>query len=132
MRTINHVMHNGLELALVPLGRFAAKGHALIYADDLVMLDALGLSLVWNRNRLNGTVFAPASRASGGNVQVARVLLDLGEGRIVRYRNGNPTDLRRENLQVCDGNAVRRDREFLTPKQDRRPWGPPIEHSYAA
>lgn len=132
MRTIIHVDHDGRELALVPLGRWGTKGHAVIYADDLAMLEGLGLSLVWNRNSLSGTVFAPAPRASGGNVQVARVLLDLGEGHIVRYLNGDPTDLRRENLCVSDGNAIRRDRDFLTPKDRRRAWGPPVEHRHGA
>jgi len=131
VRTITHVTHGGRELALVPLGRWASKGHAVIYTDDLTMLENLGLSLVWNRNSLSGTVFAPAAKASGGNVQVARVLLDLGEGQIVRYLNGDPTDLRRENLSVVDGNAVRRDRDFLTPKDRRRPWGPPVEHEFS-
>lgn len=132
MRTIDHVTHDGQDLALVPLGRFASKGHAVISADDLAMLEDLGLSLVWNRNALNGCVFAPAARASGGNVQVARVLLDLGEGQMVRYLNGDPTDLRWDNLAIVEGNAVRRDRDFLTPRDQRRAWGPPVTHRFAA
>lgn len=130
MRTIDHVDQNGQKLALVPLGRFGSKGYAVIESADLIMLEALGLSLAWNRNQLTGTVFAPAVKASGGNVQVARVLLDLGPGQIVRYENGDPTDLRRQNLSVVDGNAIRRDRVYLTPRSQRRRWGPAIEHRH--
>lgn len=130
MKIIDHVQHAGRHLALVPLGRFGSKGYAVIEADDLNMVEALGLSLAWNRNQLTGTVFAPAVKASGGNVQVARVLLDLGEGQIVKYLSGDPTDLRRQNLSVVDGNAIRKDRDFLTPKAERRPWGPAIEHRF--
>lgn len=130
MRIIDHVCHAGVDLALVPLGRFGNRGYAVIEADDLSTLEALGLSMAWNRNQQTGTVFTPAVKASGGNVQVARVLLDLGPGQIVRYANGDPTDLRRQNLSVVDGNAIRRDRDFLTPKLERRKWGPSVEHRH--
>lgn len=46
MRTIDHVITNGRDLALVPLGRFGSKGHAVIDTDDLAMLEDLGLSLI--------------------------------------------------------------------------------------
>jgi hypothetical protein len=131
-RTIRHTIDGGgLRVALVPLGRTGEKGTAVILDDDLALLESLGLSMRWNRNRGTGVVVAPASGSSGGSVQVARVLLDLGPGENVRYRNGDPTDLRRGNLEVNpDGYAVRRDRDFLTPKESRKCWGPAIQHEY--
>lgn len=131
-RVIKHVTDDqGRAVALVPLGRLGEKGTAVIDDDDLIELTALGLSLRWNRHAGTGVVFAPASGSSGGNVQVARVLLDLGPGENVRYLSGDPTDLRRNNLAVNpEGNAVRRDRDYLTPADRRRQWGPAVEHDY--
>src|SRR5690606_15531058 len=76
---------------------------------------------------------APTSASSGGSVQVARVLLDLGPGQNIHYRNGDPTDLRRDNLEINpEGNAIRRDRDYLTPPEKRKAWGPPVEHVFEA
>lgn len=115
-------------LAFVPLGVRGAKGVAVVHDDDLSMLEDLGLSMRWNRHPDTGAVFAPAPRASGGNVLVSRVLVNAGPGQNVTYRNGDPSDLRRENLSVVSGNATRRDRNYLTPKSDRKAWGPSVEH----
>ncbi|MHA6690555.1 hypothetical protein [Devosia sp. A449] len=129
-RTIQHA-GDGNEISFVPIGQFASKGVAVIDTEDLLMLEELGLSLAWNRNSRTGYVFAPAARAVGRSVQVARVLLDCGPGENVRYLNGDPTDLRRSNLSVNpEGNATRRDRDFLTPKAERRAWGPKAQHEY--
>lgn len=116
-------------LAYVSLGTRGEKGVAVIAEADLAMLESLGLSLRWNRHPRTGAVFAPAGKASGSNVLVARVLLDAGKGENVRFKNGDPTDLRRDNL-ILDktGYATRRDRDYLTPAQDRRAWGPSVEH----
>lgn len=131
-RIIRHTIDEGGQpVALVPLGREGEKGLALVDEDDLEMLTAIGLSLKWNRNLPTGVVIAPARRSSGCNVQVSRVILDCGPGENVRYRNGDPTDLRRENLEINRaGYAVRRDRDFLTPKDNRRTWGPAVEHEW--
>jgi hypothetical protein len=131
-RVILHTVdEGGLRVALVPLGRKGEKGSAIILEDDLAYLESLGLSMRWNRNSGSGVVVAPAGGSTGGSVQVSRVLLDLGPGQNVRYRNGDPTDLRRENLDINpEGYAVRRDRDLLTPKEKRKAWGPPVEHEY--
>lgn len=122
---------DGHRVALVPLGRTGTKGIAVILEDDLSLLESLGLSLRWNRNHSSGVVVAPAGGSSGGSVQVSRVLLDLGPGENVRYVNGDPTDLRRHNLDINpEGYAIRRDRDFLTPKEKRKAWGPAIQHEY--
>lgn len=131
-RVIRHVEDGGgLRAALVPLGRASSKGVAIIEEEDLALLQELGLSLAWNRNPTTGVVVAPAGAASGNRVQVARVLLDLGPGENVRYLSGDPTDLRRSNLEVNpEGWAIRRDRDFITPKGKSRQWGA-IAHEWS-
>lgn len=127
-RTIQHTQEG---VSFVPIGQFARKGLAVIDTADLVLLEELGLSMAWNRHAQTGYVFAPAANASGGSVQVARVLLDCGPGENVSYENGDPTDLRRSNLSVNpDGNATRRDRDYLTPKAERKRWGQQVQHEY--
>jgi len=103
-RSILHTTDGGgRKVALVPLGRKADRGNAIIDDADLTLLEALGLSLRWNRHSVTGVVFAPAGHGSGGNVQVARVLLDCGPGENVSYLNGDPTvRVRRDDK----GNAV--------------------------
>lgn len=47
-RTIVHMeTQSGRKVAFVPLGRSGAKGSAVIYEDDLLLLQELGLSLSW-------------------------------------------------------------------------------------
>lgn len=124
------MQEGGRKVAFVPLGRSGAKGSAVIYEADLLLLQELGLSLSWNRNPTSGVVVAPAKLASGDRIQVARVLLDLGAGQNVRYLNGDPTDLRRSNLEVNqEGWAIRRDRDFITPKGKGKQWGI-VQHEY--
>lgn len=133
MRTVIHTLDEaGRKVCLVPLGRNGEKGSAIIEETDLTLLvDELGLSLRWNRIAKTGAVVAPAGNASGGNIQASRALLDLGPGENVRYLNSDPTDLRRSNLAVnYDGWATRRDRDFLTPKDRRKKWGPDPEHIF--
>lgn len=88
-----------------------------LYLEDYEYLMGLGLSPAWNLSP-KGYVSAPAYRAKGGQIGVARVLLDAGPGDLVRYYDGNPSNLRRENLSLAAGVgwSTRRDRDFLTPK----------------
>lgn len=106
----------GREIAHVPL---ATGQTATLYRRDLDMLTANGLSLAWTFNpNGQGTAYvraAEAGRASGGLVGVARLILNAGRGAIVRYRDGNRLNLRRENLYVASGKAARRDRDYLAP-----------------
>ena len=73
-RVIVHTIDgDGHRVALVPLGRTGEKGTAVILEDDLALLESLGLSMRWNRNRGTGVVVAPAGGSSGGCVQVSRM-----------------------------------------------------------
>lgn len=103
----------------VPLGKYGQKGHALVDRDDWEFLQKLGVSTAWNLSTY-GTVIAGAARAPGRNVRIGRVLLDLGAGKVVKYRDGDPKNLTRDNLYVEDGSATVRDRLFLTPSHEQR------------
>lgn len=104
----------------IPLGPNGSKGVAHIERDDWMFLLKLGLSPNWYLSP-SGHPTVAAHRAKGGRVTVSRVLLDAGPRQTVRFVDGNPRNLRRENLQLCDnGSATRRDRDFLTPENLRR------------
>jgi hypothetical protein len=107
---------DGREIVYIPL---AGKGEATLYHDDFERLQELGLSLSWNRLP-NGYVTAPAYKAPGKSIQVARVILDAGPFERVKYINGDPTDLRSKNLCLLSGGgASRRDRDFISAKPRR-------------
>ncbi len=111
---------NGSVLIRVPLkGSKGLKGYAEINKDDWDFLGKLGASTAWNLSAY-GTVIAGAARAPGRNVRIGRVLLDAGPGQIVRYRDGNPLNLRRSNLYLDKGSALGRDRLWLTPTESKR------------
>ena len=102
------------ELVQVPLGR-TGSAFATLYKSDFEYLLSIGLSKSWNTYP-NGIVTAPAYRAKGSQVTVARVLLDADIGENVQYVDGDRLNLRRENLRLVNGGwATRRDRDFLTP-----------------
>ena len=116
-------MSNALNNSIVvqvKLGVNESKGMAELYQEDVDFLIRLGLSMTWGRLD-RGYVTAPASRAKGGRIGVARVLLDAKPGENIKYLDGNPLNLRRENLRLMAGGwSTRRDRDLLTPPELRR------------
>lgn len=105
---------------LVPLGRDSKKGYAVVDKDDWEFLQKLGVSTTWNLSA-RGVVIAAAHLSKSGTVRIARVLMDAGPGQIVKHKDGNKLDLRRENLELRDeGYSLVRDREFLTPLKKRK------------
>ncbi len=101
----------------IPLGPNGSKGEATIYQEDYDYLMSIGLSSSWNLWP-NGYVIACAYKAKGNNVSVPRVLLDARQGEVVHYVDGNRLNLRRDNLELYEGYAKHRDRDFLTePKK---------------
>lgn len=98
----------GRGIVRVPLAK--NMGTAVLDAADFDRLMALGLSPHWY---LNGTTTHRYVRVGldtrGNSVGVARLIVGLGSGRIVRYRDGDPTNLRQANLVIAKGAAKRCD-----------------------
>lgn len=114
-QTVNisqHQAHHNQEVVVVRAGKRNPQ-EVFIWREDLELLNSLGLSSSWSCLP-SGYVMACASRASGNHVMVARVLLDCHAGQGVRYRDGNPRNLRRENLKKTHGShSCRRDRDYI-------------------
>lgn len=110
----------GQSIAILPLGPEGNKGNAILCRDDLLFLHSLGLSIKWNRLSKIGYVTAPCAFVRGGHLLPARVLLNAGPRQTVRYKDGDPTNLRRSNLSLEEGGwAKRRDRDYLRPERRR-------------
>ena len=94
------------------MGRAGAT-EAAIWEDDYKFIRRLGLSGNWSKlQRMH--VVASARRPGGNHVLVARVLLDAKQGQGVRYLDGDPLNLRRENLKLMShAGAIRRDRDYV-------------------
>ncbi len=108
---------DGRTVALVGLGR-AGDPIAMIYLDDFEFLMQLGITANWTCMPVGNYVTCNSYNNSGSKLQVARVLLDAGPGTSVRYVDGNPLNLRRENLTVvASRKAIRRDRDFVPRKR---------------
>lgn len=115
------LIHEGARvLARVSLGRSGTK-FAEIWRDDWEFLRKLGTPENWNSVGSNGHVTVCTPRASGNHIAVGRILLNAGPGETVRYLDGNPLNLRRENLRLVKGGwACRRDRDYLRSTQNTK------------
>jgi hypothetical protein len=82
--------------------------HAILDADDFAALVARGYSRSWYLNQ-SGTgqtyVRLSCSKWLGYNETVARLIVSAGNGQVVKYRDGDPLNLRRGNLTVHRGRA---------------------------
>jgi hypothetical protein len=109
---------DGNQVASVFLGLYQ-KQHCLMYYEDYEAIITLGVSPNWCCTQ-RGNVVAYNSidmRPLG----IARILLDAGPGEAVRYRDGNPLNLRRENLYLAeDTKAKSRDRDRINPRQSAK------------
>jgi len=82
----------------------------LIDRDDLERLRALGVKAFYLSEKDGYRyVRGGGSGSSGGQLTVARIILNAGKGEVVHYRNHNRLDLRRENLIMGEGPALRND-----------------------
>jgi len=107
-------VEGGRAIVHVPLGRSGEK-HAEIWQDDWNFLLKLGTPGNWNCVGQDGHVTVCTPRASGNHLTVARILLNAGPGETVRFLDGVPWNLRRENLRLFKGGwACRRDRDYLS------------------
>ena len=93
-------IHNS-GVILIPLA--GDLGMVRLNAADHARLRAQGFSDQWclHRDR-DGRAYVRVANPErrGGVLTVARLILDTPAGRIIRYRNGDRTDLRRVNLWV--------------------------------
>lgn len=102
----------GEELVAIPLAK--DRGEAILSATDWDRLNALGLTTNWCLNGANGRQYVRAPVDTIGKlVTVSRAIAGAGQDQIVRYVDGNPLNLRRENLVVTRGRARRKDAEVI-------------------
>jgi hypothetical protein len=96
-------------LLRVPLGR--TDKEAIIDPLGLAHLMHMGLTFNWHCTP-KGYVLASAK--DGQKVSVARVLIDAKEGEHVRFKDRNPLNLCRDNLELVPSNkGTKRDRDFI-------------------
>jgi len=105
---------DGKEIVIVPL---QGDGEAAIVdaADFDKLLDA-GVSTQWTAAGRKGSpryVRCAVNGQRGNAVQISRLITGAGQGQMVRYRNGNTYDLRRDNLVVTLGHGTRSDQKVL-------------------
>lgn len=98
---------SGREVAHVPLARRSET--AAIYRDDLERLTTSGVPFPWylNTARCCSYVSAYDPDHLGKNQTVARRLIDAPKGRIVKYRDGDRLNLRRDNLYLTEGASAK-------------------------
>lgn len=102
---------DGTPTVIVSLGRKGSKTCVIDEASFLELME-MRLSPTWDINP-EGYVMTYSGKASGGKVSPARVLMNAGIGEVVRYRDNDPRNLRRSNLEVIPGNAIRKDKELV-------------------
>lgn len=109
---------DGRQIASVFLGLYQ-KQHCLMYYEDYCYVMSVGVSPNWSCTQ-RGNVVAYNS-VDMRPLGIARILLDAGPGEAVRYRDGNPLNLRRENLYLAeDAKARSRDRDRILKRQSVR------------
>lgn len=117
VRPIELRKEGGRLLALVPLGRSGAL-FAELWVEDWDFLIKLGTPGNWTSIGQSGHVGVSSNRASGNKLSVARILKNAGPGETVKFGDGNPHNLRSENLTlVRAGWSCRRDRDLLPLKR---------------
>lgn len=88
-----------------------------LFADDLDRLRAVGITGVFFLTHNRGPTSArrrayvsakPQGFSAAGHYCAARYLADAGRGQAVRYRDGNPLNLRRHNLRIVASGAAKR------------------------
>jgi hypothetical protein len=105
-------IENGRKVAKVPLGKI---GEASLWASDLAELIALGVSLNWTIAPPGSNQVRVHGRKDGDLLIVPRLIMDAGPNQQVKHLDGAKLNLRRENLFLVPGYAIRRDRDCLTP-----------------
>src|SRR6516162_4081781 len=117
-RIIRHLIdENRKKVVHVPLDD-KAKRYAIVLEPDYQNLIDLGLSSRWRVKKDRGAIRVMVwNRATGYEVAVARLTVGAGAKQSVTYANGNPLDLRANNLVVGLGKALRNDRNEIKPSR---------------
>jgi hypothetical protein len=99
----------GRQIVRVPLANSSA--HATLLADDYARLRGLGMSENWVFNSNGGPhrYVRCGAPCQGNLVSVARILCAARPGVVVRYLDGDRTNLHRDNLALKSGKAKRAD-----------------------
>ncbi len=105
---LHHFIRDRLQLVSLPL--YNEDDVVILEERDFNELMDLGLSLTWTLR--HGVVWV---RCNGRAISVARLILDLGSGQVVKYLDKNPTNLRRSNLVVSNGPSKHRARDNMEP-----------------
>lgn len=107
---------DGAEIVLVHLPCGAT---AKVMAEDYPGLCAAGFpGETWLTNdNAKDHRYVRVSDADNNTLMVARLLLQPGAGTAVRYRDGDPLNLRRDNLSVGAGRSKRREAEVMEAAQ---------------
>src|SRR3954470_24858589 len=96
-RTIIHTQdRDGKAIVLVPLASTA--GHAKVLTEDYDALTRRGLTANWCFNSSGGPHHYVRCQGDDNLLIVARVLTGADRGHMVRYRDGDRRNLRRDNL----------------------------------
>ncbi len=113
-RNIETVVEDGKELTRVSINGNGDTTAELWKDDYKFLTEKLRLNPNWSSPSNRRNVLALSITPS--KVSVARCLLDADAGQIVRYKDGNCLNLRRENLLLLEGDkraGKRRDRNFI-------------------
>jgi len=96
------------DVVLVTLGNSPKK--AQVHRDDLERVKAAGYTGAWFLNGCNGYSYVRTGRSDlvGRLESVARIIAEAKPGQIVKYRDGDRLNLRRDNLYLGSGRSKAR------------------------
>ncbi|KFN45384.1 hypothetical protein N790_10005 [Arenimonas malthae CC-JY-1] len=108
-RTISYFIDDrGNRCALVPLAN--CDRFAILYAYKLAELEETGISLNWQLNSNgHGRTYVKLSLPGRDGRVVARLIAGAAYKQQVHYLNGDPLDLRCDNLLIGKGGKAHKD-----------------------
>src|ERR1700722_6731490 len=104
---ITHFKEGLRDLVSVPDGRLKSK--FILYETDFDDLMALGVSPLWHYYHDSIAVV----RSGGKELPVGRLIRDARDGQMVIAQDGNPFNLRRDNLLLAPGQSKFRARDMV-------------------
>lgn len=111
---------DGAAIVLVPLANTSRV--AKLLAEDFARLQARGITAQWAFNEAKpgyGYVRCGCPSAVRGLVTVACLIMEPPRGFNVRYRDGDRTNLRRENLYLTPGAARGREAAIMAEEMEK-------------